>query len=309
VASGSSAATVIDGLTIKNGKGTKTNVGKQTYYCGGGIYAPNASPTITNNKITGNTVLHLGAGIYCTGASVKIVGNTITSNTARNTGLTGYGGGIYLSAQSGVVSNNTISGNKANHSGVGMCCAASAAPSIFNNVITGNGSMDGGGIFCDMGAKPLIASNQLTGNQATHGGGLFCGKNADVTCVNNTFVSNTASPGGGISLYSCKATITNNIIAFNSSGIGRAGYGNHTLKNNCVYKSASVNYDGLPAGSTDINKDPLLVDMSRGNFHLRTTSPCINAGYDTVVQSGWLDIDGVARILGGRVDIGADEAR
>ena len=44
-----------------------------------------------------------------------------------------------------------------------------------------------------------------------------------------------------------------------------------------------------------------------GNLHLRWTSPCIDAGDPAGDYTGQVDIDGQPRVLGGRVDVGADE--
>jgi D-lyxose ketol-isomerase len=45
-----------------------------------------------------------------------------------------------------------------------------------------------------------------------------------------------------------------------------------------------------------------------GNYHLQPASPCRNTGDDSYVQSGWLDIDGQARVQGTHVDMGSDES-
>ena len=70
-----------------------------------------------------------------------------------------------------------------------------------------------------------------------------------------------------------------------------------------AYQSASGNdLTGL------IGLDPLLVNAPTGDLHLNTGSPAINAGENLPSdQMGTLDIDGGARIVGGIVDIGADE--
>src|SRR5262249_21646516 len=48
-------------------------------------------------------------------------------------------------------------------------------------------------------------------------------------------------------------------------------------------------------------------DRANGDLHLTATSPAINAGDNSVVQAGWTDYDGRARISGGVVDFGAYE--
>jgi len=52
---------------------------------------------------------------------------------------------------------------------------------------------------------------------------------------------------------------------------------------------------------------PLFVDAANKDFHLKAESPCINAGDNTFVST-LFDIEGNARIKGGRVDMGAYES-
>ncbi|HZR83349.1 MAG TPA: right-handed parallel beta-helix repeat-containing protein [Candidatus Binatia bacterium] len=54
--------------------------------------------------------------------------------------------------------------------------------------------------------------------------------------------------------------------------------------------------------------DPLLVAPAGGDFHLRPTSPAINAGDPaTAPDPGEVDLDGAPRVSGPRIDAGADE--
>ncbi len=54
--------------------------------------------------------------------------------------------------------------------------------------------------------------------------------------------------------------------------------------------------------------DPKFVSAGRGNFRLKPESPAANAGAPAFVAPvDELDIDGAARVTGGRVKIGADE--
>ena len=111
-------------------------------------------------------------------------------------------------------------------------------------------------------------------------------------------------------MESSSPAISNNIIAFNSSGIYKSG-SSPTLKNNDVYNPAGYNYSGLtdPTGTNgNISADPKLVSVAYGNLHIQPDSPCRDAGYDAAVQPGWPDVDGQPRIQGSHVDIGADES-
>lgn len=233
--SGATAATRIDGFTIRNGSR-------------GGIYCSSSSPTIANNTISGNS----GHGIACTSCSPLILNNIITANSSRYDG-----GGIYLEESSPTIANNTITGN-----------------------IT---SQSGGGIFCYTGS-PIITNNTIAGNDASVGGGIYC---------------------------RFRPTITNTIVAFNSSGIYVDGMSTPVLRHNCVFGNPAGNYLGIsdPTGTDgNISVDPKLADLAYANAHIQPDSPCVDAGDDTVVQPDWLDVDAQPRIAGSHVDMGADES-
>jgi len=127
------------------------------------------------------------------------------------------------------------------------------------------------------------------------------------TITNCTFAFNTApNQGGGIYTYGSSPSVSNTIVAFNTSGIFRSG-GTPTLSYNCVYGNTNYNYKGItdPTGTNgNISVDPLLTGH---NGHLLPDSPCINAGDNGASSGDWLDIDGESRIMDERVDIGADE--
>jgi hypothetical protein len=55
------------------------------------------------------------------------------------------------------------------------------------------------------------------------------------------------------------------------------------LKNNCLYNNAGGNYINADS-TTDIYADPLFVNQINHDYHLKSTSPCIGAGY---IPSGY----------------------
>ena len=104
------------------------------------------------------------------------------------------------------------------------------------------------------------------------------------------------------------ATVSSNIVAFNSQGLYNDPGCSPFLSNNCVYNPGGYDYSGLSPGAGDISADPLFVSYP-SDLHLKITSPCINSGANRYVTTGLVDMDGQPRILpvGGTVDIGADE--
>jgi len=81
------SASEVIGFTIRNGKGTKADVGTVKKTSGGGIYcAPNSTPTIAHNVITQNRVPDDGGGIFIYSAAPNIFNNIITQNSAGGSG-------------------------------------------------------------------------------------------------------------------------------------------------------------------------------------------------------------------------------
>ena len=223
------------------------------------------------------------ASILCNSSSPTITNNTI---------LGSYDGVHCESAGSSpLIMNNTISQNQC----AGVTCDYKSSPIVTNNLIKGNNDA-----ICIDDASPLAANNVMSGNNL----GVYCGTSTSV------FVNNTIS-GSSIGIYCIGAaspSIANNIVAFNVIGVQNVGTGAPMLNNNCIYNPDGTNYSGLSAGAGDIGLDPKFVSATYGRLHIQPDSPCINAGLDGAVQSGWTDMDGQTRIQGAHVDIGADES-
>lgn len=243
-------------------------------------------------------------------ATTRIDGLKITNGRAV------CGGGIYINqSASPIIINNNITRNAADCEGGGIYCNYSAAPVIANNIITCNGAARGGGGINTVTGATKITNNFIASNTARYGGAVCCGdSNTSNTAsheyiVNNTICANAASYGGAIYCWGyTSASISNNIIAYNSGGITKAaGTGAPVLKKNDLYANSGGNYSGLSAGSTDITSDPKITSARYGELHLLPGSPCINNGNNTEVIAGYLDIDNQTRVQG-TVDIGADES-
>jgi len=268
------------------------------------------------------------------GSVVTSLGGYRASTIDGFTITNGSASGLYLGGSSPTIANNTITGNSA-YDGGGLYLDYGSSPTVANNTITDNIALNGcgGGLYL-WSSSPTIANNTITGNIALNGyGGGLCLGASSPTIVNNTIAGNS---GGGLYLYYYSfPRIANTIVAFNSSGIYRGdATSTPTLRYNCVYGNSAYDYTGVtdPTGTDgNISADPMLVrnpsdggdgggdnpatpDVDEGanddygDVRLRAGSPAINAGDPSFVpQAGETDLDGHARVLCGRVDMGAYE--
>ncbi len=149
-------------------------------------------------------------------------------------------------------------------------------------VLSGNRGGKGGG-----SCYGTLNNCTLTGNTASYGGGSYGGM------LNNcTLTGNSASSAGGGSSY---GTLNNCVVYYNTSPV----YPNcflGTIRYSCTMSAAT--------GNGNITNAPLFV--ATNDFRLAAGSPCINAGNNAYVQRT-TDLDGMPRIVGGTVDMGAYE--
>src|SRR5271163_3330897 len=251
--------------------------------CGGSAISvfSNAAPLIKGNLIAGN-MSNCGSATISTGenSAVQIVGNIISANN-------GPGVSVYQATDSVNVSQNTITQN------------------------------NGLGLFIYSGGGPVtVIQNLITGNQGT---GLSWYL-PPITAISNTIANN--APGccqsAGSEVYAPDVDNTvvfenNLIVATGSAPAFYCGDASSapTLTNNDVFSANSAAYGGACADPTgtngNISADPLFVDFLSDNYLIQSGSPAVNAGINSAPDEPATDFVGNPRIIGGTIDIGADE--
>jgi hypothetical protein len=260
------------------------------------------------------------------GTNAALIGFTLTNgHTTSREGNDIYGGGIFCEP-SAVLSNCVLTGNSAYDFGGG---GGASGGTLYNCTLTGNVAYWGGGAYSGALYRCILTRNMshhdgggggasdatlhnctLTGNSSEYAGGAnHC------TLYDCMLTSNSAGYGGGAyysTLYNC--TLTGNSAYLGGGTLGRTA-------NNCViyYNTATdgPNYSGGifnycctkpdPGGMGNITNEPMFVSTNAGNYRLQAGSPCIDAGTNQQWMIGATDLDGLARIRGGRVDMGAYE--
>ncbi len=250
---------------------------------GGGLSS--CRGTVEANQITRNTAYY-GAGLaYCHGT---VLDNAVTDNSAQM-----HGGGFYR-CSSATVEGNLIFRNYAGSRGGGLYECQDAR--IGYNVIEANSAETNGGGLYKCG---VVWNNVILRNTAGwKGGGLY--ECSDGIIHNNTIVGNSADLGGGLSY--CGSAIRNCIIWDNQLG------GQLVESEVPIYSCIQ----GLTNhGEGNIADDPRFVDLTGGDYRLLPSSPCIDAGDNSVSGLPETDMSGMHRIMfGGKsltVDMGAYE--
>jgi len=202
-----SRAAMIIGFTITGGEGTR-DFGSPS---GGGIKCLNASPTIRQNRI---------------------VGNSVSTQTGNGGGIGVGSGSIPTPRPFPLIEQNLIANNSAIGNGGGLSLFHADA-TVINNVFRGNTcTADGGGVWVlYYDANADLEQNEFWENQAgDHGGGIYgadIGGTGDMTVKGNLFVRNealaqeggTSGSGGGIWLFVVSGSILNNTF------VGNIGHG------------------------------------------------------------------------------------
>jgi len=314
---GPAAGVTLSGQTIVIDSGITASISRLTITGAnsthGGI--ENAGTlTVTDSIITGNTAMQvgksrgyigggLGGGIDNTGTAT-IIDTAISDNSAKN-GYYGGGGGGGIS-NSGILTltDSTVSGNNADY-GAGILNAGGVSnPSLTltNSTIASNVASAGGGGLENSGMGTVAISDcTLTGNTGGQGDPQTTGS-------------------GGIANRSGTISIANTIVAANIDAASAAPDAAGPLK------SLGHNLIGNTAGSsgwtssdlTGTSAHPLDPDLTPLGNHGGPTqtlvplpgSPALGAGAVALVPAGVsTDQRGFARVVNGKVDIGAVEVQ
>lgn len=256
---------------------------------------------LTNQVLLSGFTLQNGAGGGVAGQSSLAVVTNCLVLTNSGTGISGCS-----------VFNSYIAGNIAYNGGGAANCQ------IYNSYLTGNTANgqygEGGGAFrCNL-YSCVLSNNTANGEQGGGGGA------AEGTVYNCLVTGNSGKYSGGLDMctaYNC--TIVSNSVGGQSWSWG-GGAGNSDLRNSIIYfnsgpsapnvgYSSSASYcctpDNIPNAGNFTNA-PLFINPPGGDYHLQSSSPCINAGNSAWVFTG-SDFDGNPRVVGSAVDVGAFE--
>jgi len=250
-----------------------------------------------------------GAGMYNHHGNPTISNCTFLRNTTCGYDRRTHGAGLFNSDSNPVLRNCSF---------------------IENIAFGANGLAKGGGLF-DVNSAPILTNcifrnNIVTGFDSDYYGGAAYEDNSRSTFANCMFIQNSGE--GGAIQFCSHLRLANCTFAGNGTAIGCDYWGcgqPQTISLEAVNCIIWDNIGELPvagwfeiritysdvrdgwAGEGNIDADPLFVDVDRGNYRLHRSSPCVNAGDNSAVGQGEVDLDGQPRIVNDRVDMGAYE--
>jgi RHS repeat-associated protein len=226
------------------------------------------------NELAFVDLAHAGAGDrYYAGINVGYGGPDVTADISNLRISQVRGHGIFWRDGSGSVSNTSVVG-----------CAGSGLEVAGSGTLTVRDSL-----FANSGAS-----------------GVHSTSTGVVSLARCTLAGNSA-PEGALYAAGTDLTLSGSIVAFNSAGVAGDARAKLTLQRNDVFGNAAFDYGEGLAGSDDLHADPAFVNRGTGDYRLTSASPCVDAGDATSPGPGVLDLDGLPRLQGTRVDLGAYE--
>jgi hypothetical protein len=288
--------------------------------------------TITGGNANGSSVNNRGAGWYNNGSRVGNISNpsltniTFSQNTATDAGGGMYNDGFRSGRSNPSLVNCSFSQNTASVGG-GMYNdgnEGTSNPSLVNCSFFQNTAGSGGGIYnygYNFGtSSPSLVNCSFSQNTANNFGGGMSNDgssegNSNPSLVNCSFFQNMAVNGGGMynnggSGGMTNPQITNSIFWGNTATAGGKSWFNNTANPNVSYslvEEATLPISTTTTGGNNIlGQDPLFVDAANGNLNLRTCSPAIDNGNNTI-NSSVTDLAGNPRKFNTTIDRGAYE--
>ncbi len=230
--------------------------------------------TLTNGatRLDGDFERELSGGsVWCASVSVVVSNCVLVGNSAAAAG-----------AYQGSLDFCTLSGNSSGYGG-GAYYATLTRCTLSNNAA----SLYGGGAFGGALHNCVVLGNSA----ASYGGGAY-----ESVLNNSTVCGNSAELLGGGTF---RSTANNCIAYFNTAGLGDPNYHDSRVNYCCTMP--------LPfTGNGNFTNSPAFADYPGGDLRLQPASPCVNSGLNDYI-AGNLDRDGLPRVAGGTVDVGAHE--
>lgn len=329
---GSDALTTLQGVTVRNGNATNGGAVLQDpgaspnlvdcafELCsatqGGALYASQGTLRARGLQVSDNTA-SLGGGLCL----VTMTGSASGCHVAGNRATTlGGGMGVFGPLQqdpiTGLRIEDTLLADNTAPSSAGIYIEFVDAFTMDRCRVVQNHADNVAGGIGYTGDFFLLASDYaffqnsvIAQNTAADTAGMNVSL-AAVVVQNCTIADNVSSSGGTGGL---SAVATDGILVLNTILWGNQGVGTTTLDQQIELGTTALtlvfndDIQGLGPDPANFSADPLFANPAGLNYRLGNRSPCINAGLFFSLASVQTDVDGLPRVLGAEIDVGAHE--
>ena len=312
------ATSIKDGMTYFQ-SGMTMVLGDGTHYIDGDAVEVKKNVTITSLNGAGSTFIARSSGsgqlFIVDHADAVLEGFTVEGGSFGN-----YARGAIICIAHGTVRDcrfirNTFIG----HGGV---TPDSDNAKVERCVFIGNYSYDQGPAAVKLNGKNtkvldcLFVCNTNKATNAGYNGGALLLANSSAEVRNCTFAGNVSQSPVPAGIYNSGGGTVRNCILFGNMDYAGGAYTNaNGIGTNPAKVSHSLVYppEGVPDGLEKIlSSDPLFRDAAAGDYTLKASSPCINAGTNLAYTAASTDLAGNPRIhnfgrRSGIVDLGCYE--
>lgn len=260
-------------------------------YVGGAATAiSNGSLTFSDCLFSGNSTQGEGGAIWHLGQALSAHRCVFVDNSSNS-----LGGAVYLYGASAQVARSVFLHNVANEGGAVATSPNVSDAAMRSCVFSGNtATARGGAIACNLDSTHMRMDGcSFFANSALSGGGISVSDRAQMSIENSVLWGNTDQQGGG---HLAQVRTQSAIVSIATSDIeGLLPQFQH-----------SGNFDLDPAFVDALGLDGLAGTLD-DDLRLQAGSPCIGSGSWLSFGVGEFDLEGEPRVMGGRIDVGADE--
>ena len=265
----------------------------------GGFYVRTLVGDVTHNTFKNNVAYSSGGGFYVYRLTGDVTHNTFVKNTAHDAG-----GGFQIGETgrfTGKITHNLFDSNSATQEGGAISLfPGTGNAEITNNIFINNtASSDGSSVHVKVPLSRFTNNLFMVSDGLSEGALISAVKVEESECrFHNNIFSGMKTAIYNLTPDDLPISITHNLfhnIGMDFVNQGGAGVGDDLEFWELLADGANNNIAG----------GLLLVDPGNRDFHLVAGSPAINAGTNEYAPAD--DFDGVARPVGGTVDIGPYE--